>query len=508
MQDENDSDDMNKDFVPSDTSSEHSDSDNEYEIKRKQRKVCREKLKKVKRNLCSALTQQVTEMPFPSCTPGVLTNLTEGNQATTKNSISIDNQGTNGKATTNTAITSQGQRFSYSKIGGTENSEIQNSANGEENIGVGMQTENVQSVLSEIVNTFNENEMAPVTNRQMGIFNVEREEEKENTTGIQQKKRARTVEERMLRLKIKHPLREPICQCKENKCMKNVSQKERTRIYEEFWNLNKHQQRIWLSTHVKETNAKRKVEGSRRNFSRVYMLGEENPQTVCQKFFLSALGYTSSTVIEFMLKACKDDHGNRRMLPIEDQRGRHIPVNKVSETPIKEHINSFKPRPSHYRRSHAPNRKYLPADLSIKTMHQDYLSNPNNKQISYEMYRRTLDKMNIGFYEVGADKCGYCVEMDLNPTDENLALKDKHLQQVRITREKYRADGDLANQNTNIKVFAADLQRVFLLPRMPKIKDSFFTSRLIVFNETFASLSKKGEHCCILWHETIAGRRT
>lgn len=42
---------------------------------------------------------------------------------------------------------------------------------------------------------------------------------------------------------------------------------------------------------------------------------------------------------------------------------------------------------------------------------------------------------------------------------------------------------------------------------MPKIKDSFFTSRLVLFNETFGAMANKNEHFCILWHEAIAGRR-
>lgn len=42
---------------------------------------------------------------------------------------------------------------------------------------------------------------------------------------------------------------------------------------------------------------------------------------------------------------------------------------------------------------------------------------------------------------------------------------------------------------------------------MPKVKDSFFTSRLVVFNETFGALGSKDEHFCIVWHEATAGRR-
>nr|CAI5840918.1 unnamed protein product [Callosobruchus analis] len=261
-------------------------------------------------------------------------------------------------------------------------------------------------------------------------------------------RRPRTEESQRLNQKNNHSLRAPNCVCKTKKCMRNVDEGERKKIYSEFWEMKKQEQRIWLSQHVKEVQAKRKVEGSRRKFSRAYVMGEDG-MPVCQKFFLSSIGYTSSTVIDFMLKASKDDHG--------DQRGRHAPVNKVMETPIRNHINSFNPKPSHYQRIHAPNRKYLLADLSIRQMYEDYLSNQNNKNVSYELYRRTVDKMNIGFYDVEADKCGFCIEMDKNPTEANLILKEKHLELVMKTRIKYRADA-----------YAVDLQKVFLLPRMPK----------------------------------------
>nr|CAI5831025.1 unnamed protein product [Callosobruchus analis] len=37
------------------------------------------------------------------------------------------------------------------------------------------------------------------------------------------------------------------------------------------------------------------------------------------------------------------------------------------------------------------------------------------------------------------------------------------------------------------------------------IKDSFFISRLVIFNETFAPLHK-GDNKCYIWHEAIRGR--
>ncbi|CAH1111423.1 unnamed protein product [Psylliodes chrysocephalus] len=57
----------------------------------------------------------------------------------------------------------------------------------------------------------------------------------------------------------------------------------------------------------------------------------------------------------------------------------------------------------------------------------------------------------------------------------------------------------------SIKVYCADMQKVLLLPKL-SLKSSVFVSKLVVFNETFASLTKDEENICILWHEAISGR--
>uniref|UniRef100_A0A6P7FTT9 Uncharacterized protein LOC114333931 n=1 Tax=Diabrotica virgifera virgifera TaxID=50390 RepID=A0A6P7FTT9_DIAVI len=48
------------------------------------------------------------------------------------------------------------------------------------------------------------------------------------------------------------------------------------------------------------------------------------------------------------------------------------------------------------------------------------------------------------------------------------------------------------------------MQKVLLLPKM-STKNSFFISRLVVFNEIFASLGN-GENICFMWHKAIRGR--
>lgn len=53
-----------------------------------------------------------------------------------------------------------------------------------------------------------------------------------------------------------------------------------------------------------------------------------------------------------------------------------------------------------------------------------------------------------------------------------------------------------------------DLQKVILLPNMPAAKESYFTSRLVVFNETFAGLKRDSaiQNYCSMRHEAVAGR--
>ncbi|KAF0769004.1 Uncharacterized protein FWK35_00000425 [Aphis craccivora] len=56
-------------------------------------------------------------------------------------------------------------------------------------------------------------------------------------------------------------------------------------------------------------------------------------------------------------------------------------------------------------------------------------------------------------------------------------------------------------------VYSMDLQKILLLPILPESKTRFFTSRLVVFNVTFASLKSKRNSICVLWHKVIARKK-
>lgn len=76
-------------------------------------------------------------------------------------------------------------------------------------------------------------------------------------------------------------------------------------------------------------------------------------------------------------------------------------------------------------------------------------------------------------------------------------------------RKAYRTDTK-KKLTTATSIHAVDMQKVLLLPKMA-IKEAFFVSRLIVFNETFCPINtspgQDTKNICVLWHEAINGRR-
>ena len=154
---------------------------------------------------------------------------------------------------------------------------------------------------------------------------------------------------------------------------------------------------------------------------------------------------------------------------------------------------SFDPSISHYRRVHAPNRLYLPSELSINKMFKDYEAG-GGKQ-SYEIYRRQLNMKNISFAKLGHEECEMCLKYE-NHSCENeeevvegildeLILKieskekknthredirkksescevcieyNRHLFMAEQSREGYKNDA-LKVSNDNTSFFSVDLQR-------------------------------------------------
>lgn len=169
------------------------------------------------------------------------------------------------------------------------------------------------------------------------------------------------------------------------------------------------------------------------------------------------------------------------------------------------HIKSYKPCISHYRRHNAPNTLYLPRELSVSMMYNDFCSK-NGKLISQELYRNVLKSFNISLKKPNSYMCEDCSMLknqieNLENENDIEVIKNKleeHKFKAYQAHKMYKEDANIDISCTTIRVYSMDLQKVLLLPILPESKTSFFTSRLVVFNETFVSLKPKGKGYCVL----------
>ena len=312
----------------------------------------------------------------------------------------------------------------------------------------------------------------------------------------------------------------PPCNCKRN-CISKFSDEQRHKINAEFWQLNWNERKLFVINSVRHNRVGRRTSASQsqRSVTMHYFLhnGVESV-VVCKVFYLTTLGYPRSNDF-FVYHALKSVvSGDTCITPKPDGRGKAPAVNKIDRAMIMNHIESYHPCVSHYRRQHAPNRRYLPSDISMHAMHADFKSRHGNI-CSYDLYRKVLKEMNISFTRLGHEECEQCEAFKMHNRDHNqenlcdlcdLCQRWKtHIEKAKRSRSEYDKDRD--SQDVSEPVFSADLQKVIMLPRMESFKSVLFTRRIIVLNESFVPLGSKtaGSNfpMAVLWHEGIAGRK-
>lgn len=203
---------------------------------------------------------------------------------------------------------------------------------------------------------------------------------------------------------------------------------------------------------------------------------------------------------------------------LPDKRGKQPAKNKVDRNLINQHISTFNPSVSHYRREHAPNRKYLPGDVTVRLMHEDFKEKNPDLICSYDLYRAVVKENNISFAILGNEECEVCETFKFHDKDhskENLNNEcddckswSIHLERVKIARLKYKE----CSENTlplGTICYSADLMKVVMLPRVDVFKSVLFTKRIIAFNESFAPVGtcqQKETPFAAIWNEAINGR--
>ncbi|KAK4875390.1 hypothetical protein RN001_011812 [Aquatica leii] len=242
-----------------------------------------------------------------------------------------------------------------------------------------------------------------------------------------------------------------------------------------YWQLDWIEKKAFVLNCLSRTDVMRRTtetEFSQRKNTFKYFLTNKTGEKmlVCKCFFLTTLGYHRKNDWSSICK---------------------------TECFIDTYIENFNPSVSHYRREHAPERRYLPSDLTIESMYKNYLETCPHNQCSNEVYRKRLKHKNISFTNLGHEECELCEGFKLhnkqhNPENLDQACTDcnswkEHIQRANDSRASYRLDTTEEDSPTTLKV-SVDLQKVIMLPRLDMFKKVIFTQRISVFNESFVPL--------------------
>ena len=76
-------------------------------------------------------------------------------------------------------------------------------------------------------------------------------------------------------------------------------------------------------------------------------------------------------------------------------------------------IEAYKPTISHYRSAHAPLRRYLPFEITIQSMYEDFKIKTESN-ISYLTFYTIFKKMNISLAHLGHEECELCETHELH----------------------------------------------------------------------------------------------
>ncbi|CAH1969615.1 unnamed protein product [Acanthoscelides obtectus] len=343
----------------------------------------------------------------------------------------------------------------------------------------------------------------------------EGEERKRKKYKLSKEVRAETKKNKVISL---HKVREGCINCK-LKCRTFFTEEERNTTNHEFWKLDWKGKRTFVMNSTENRTPKRKVEGSKKNKTFTYFLKDSSGTTrrVCKIFFLTTLGYKKTN--DWIIHSVWANANSKNQLQNDlDRRGRHPPPNKLSNKIIESHIDSFNPSVSHYRRVHAPNRLYLPSDLNVTLMFEDFKKRYPDYICSYEKYRKILKAKNISFAKLGNEECELCESYHMHNSEHKAeSLSDDcevccswkdHIMKAKESRERYSLNKENCNKDKGNLCFSVDLQKVIMLPRLEMFKKAIFASRLIVYNESFVPVGKIRDFppFAVLWHEGISGR--
>lgn len=163
-----------------------------------------------------------------------------------------------------------------------------------------------------------------------------------------------------------------------------------------------------LANRVDKKRTTNPLNGSQRSSTVQYHLKTANGELerVCQKFYLSTLGLKSDSCVRSF---CSKNKTSKKL-----KWGQHKKF-AVCRKKVSEHIEFFNACISHYRREHAPNRRYLPSEVTLEFLYSDCQQKYPEVKCSKSSYLRIVRKeLKISFAALGHEECKQCESFDIH----------------------------------------------------------------------------------------------
>ena len=226
------------------------------------------------------------------------------------------------------------------------------------------------------------------------------------------------------------------------RCSQKLNLSERKRIFEGFYMLkNNDAQNKYLYglIHKQAVKCKRAKASTKKSVTYRYYLRRSNGTDVevCKKTFCDVHAVGKRRIERLCEKV--------GALTVVDGRGRHHnrphTISEEVKAKIRDHIQSFPRRQSHYSQSSNRHREYLPEGLSIVEMHRLYLTKhepeAGDKPVVKEwLYRKIFnEEFNLGFGYLRSDTCQMCdgLRIAIEAASDQTTLQELNLNWLSIS---------------------------------------------------------------------------
>ncbi|KAL2098322.1 hypothetical protein ACEWY4_007529 [Coilia grayii] len=260
--------------------------------------------------------------------------------------------------------------------------------------------------------------------------------------------------------------------------------------FESFYNNNtkvkQDQALLHLITVRKVQRRRKKVEEVDRQKKRevtneYHLLSEHHPTKipVCKATFCGVLGISKDRVT----RVAKYYAVNATARPEQRGGARKVDEFEAKKQLVKEHIETFTCRASHYRRRGAPGRKYLPSDLSVKKMHKLF-DQQNHDLVSYSLYYSVFrHSFNLVFGHPATDACSSCAKFQFRVKDPSLGEDEKRRETAMyiLHRRRARVFYDMLGKVEHDAVTVCfGMMQNLVLPRTP-IGQAYYSRQLYMY---------------------------